>query len=294
MSSKKPKKQQQQSKKNKSKQQKGLQLWARIAIVVLVIAALFFISYAHLIPLLFASEDRLPANYALNLKILNDVEPAEDEERNYINVDDENKCVDMSYAVQRDNTRSWMLFQGGLPSELGVKYILSSETQTSTGEQWTPVTMSMSNIRTSVDFSACALENGGQLKDTLLVATAAAKVATFFGVLEESGGTTEIVLNAPPQVTFDLPSVVTPTFSFTVTATDGPYSKPTKITVSALIPQPNGTYLENNLYTTPEDKKYDGPVTVSAHLEPGNYVIQVAASDNMYNVRTVTKEISVK
>jgi len=48
MSSKKPKKQQQQSKKNKSKQQKGLQLWARIAIVVLVIAALFFISYAHL------------------------------------------------------------------------------------------------------------------------------------------------------------------------------------------------------------------------------------------------------
>jgi len=68
MSSKKPKKQQQQSKKNKSKQQKGLQLWARIAIVVLVIAALFFISYAHLIPLLFASEDRLPANYALNLK----------------------------------------------------------------------------------------------------------------------------------------------------------------------------------------------------------------------------------
>jgi len=134
----------------------------------------------------------------------------------------------------------------------GVKYILSSETQTSTGEQWTTVTMSMSNIRTSVDFSACALENGGQLKDTLLVATAAAKVATFFGVLEESGGTTEIVLNAPPQVTFDLPSVVTPTFSFTVTATDGPYSKPTKITVSALIPQPNGTYLENNLYTTPE------------------------------------------
>jgi len=98
----------------------------------------------------------------------------------YINVDDENKCVDMSYAVQRDNTRSWILFQGGLPSELGVKYILSSETQTSTGEQWTPVTMSMSNIRTSVDFSACALENGGQLKDTLLVATAAAKVATFF------------------------------------------------------------------------------------------------------------------
>jgi len=136
--------------------------------------------------------------------------------------------------------------------------------------------------------------SGNELKDTLLVATAAAKVATFFGVLEESGGTTEIVLNAPPQVTFDLPSVVTPTFSFTVTATDGPYSKPTKITVSALIPQPNGTYLENNLYTTPEDKKYDGPVTVSAHLEPGNYVIQVAASDNMYNVRTVTKEISVK
>jgi len=35
-------------------------------------------------------------------------------------------------------------------------------------------------------------------------------------------------------------------------------------------------------------------MTVSAHLEPGNYVIQVAASDNMYNVRTVTKEISVK
>jgi len=207
---------------------------------VLVIAALFFISYAHLIPLLFASEDRLPANYALNLKILNDVEPAEDEERNYINVDDENKCVDMSYEV---------------------KYTLSSETQTSTGEQWTPVTMSMSNIRTSVDFSACALENGGQLKDTLLVATAAAKVATFFGVLEESGGTTEIVLNAPPQVTFDLPSVVTPTFSFTVTATDGPYSKPTKITVSALIPQPNGTYLENNLYTTPECDSFCSPGT---------------------------------
>jgi len=57
-------------------------------------------------------------------EILNDVEPAEDEERNYINVDDENKCVDMSYAVQRDNTRSWILFQGGLPSELGVKNLI--------------------------------------------------------------------------------------------------------------------------------------------------------------------------
>jgi len=295
MSSKKPKKQQpQQSKKNKSKQRKGMQLWARIAIVVLVIAALFFISYAHLIPLLFASEDRLPANYALNLKILNDVEPAEDEERNYINVDDENKCVDVSYAVQRENARSWLLFQGGLPSELGVKYILSTETQTSTGEEWTLVNMSMSNIRTSVDFSACALENGGEIRDTLLAATAAAKVATFFGVLEESGGSSEIILNAPPQVTVDLPQVVTPTFSFTVTATDGPYSKPTKIAVSVLIPQPNGTYVENNLYTTPENEKYDGPVTVSAHLEPGSYVIQVAATDNMYNVKTVKKEITVK
>jgi hypothetical protein len=101
-------------------------------------------------------------------------------------------------------------------------------------------------------------------------------------------------LNAPPVTNFDLPSAVTPTISFTVTVTDRPYSKPTKVTVSILTPQPDGTYTATDIYTTPEDKEYTGPVTITASLTPGSYVVQVAASDNLYNVTTVTKNIKVQ
>lgn len=292
MSSEKPK--QQKNKKNKSKQSKGMQLWAKIVIVVLVIVAFFFVSYAHLVPLLFSSANHVLSNYALNLKVLSDVETSDDE-KSYVNVNASDKCFDASYALQRDNTRSWLLLQGGLPSELGVKYALSSFEKTATGESWTPVSMTFSTLRTSADFNVCAFTNSnGELIDTLLTATSAAKVATFFGVVEESGGSDEVILNAPPRVSFNIPSVVTTTLSFTVTATDGPYSKPTKINISILTPQSDGTYTEKDLYTTPDDENYSAPVTVTATLNPGKYVVQVAASDNMYNVNTVSKNIQVK
>ncbi|NPV88180.1 hypothetical protein HPY42_01455 [Coprothermobacteraceae bacterium] len=275
--------------KNRPKQDAEVGFWFRALTIIGIVVVVFFLSYGHVATYL-TQAPAIPRNYALNLKLLSDMETAEDGNV-FSNVDRENPCTRFSYVVLRDNLRSWFLFQGGMPSQLGVVYTLESMDALTSSAAWVYVPMQFSSVRGSVDVEACALGHATGIRDTMVTSVAAAKVATFRGVVEERGGAVSAILNAPPMLEVHVDKTASPTVSITVTATDGPYTKVDKVVVSLLVPQPNGTFKEEVLYPA---KEYTGPVTVTVHLEPGTYQLVAGAVDNYNNFADVTQSITVK